>query len=94
MTNKKCVAFHMPPFYLKIGYVRTELLWRFSYNAVGLRMKRFRVYWQICLPLVKGTLIALGIFTFLGSWNDLLWPLIVLSDCNHLTLPAGLAILG
>src|SRR5215212_2426496 len=50
---------------------------------------RFRVYWQICLPLVKGTLIALGIFTFLGSWNDLFWPLIVLSDRNHLTLPAG-----
>jgi len=55
---------------------------------------RLRVYWQICLPLVKGTLIALGIFTFLGSWNDLFWPLIVLSDRNHLTLPAGLAILG
>jgi multiple sugar transport system permease protein len=55
---------------------------------------RFRVYWQICLPLVKGTLIALGIFTFLGSWNDLFWPLIVLSDRNNLTLPAGLAILG
>jgi multiple sugar transport system permease protein len=55
---------------------------------------RFRVYWQICLPLVKGTLIALGIFTFLGSWNDLFWPLIVLSDRNRLTLPAGLAILG
>jgi len=55
---------------------------------------RVRVYWQICLPLVKGTLIALGIFTFLGSWNDLFWPLIVLSDRNHLTLPAGLAILG
>ena len=43
---------------------------------------------------MKGTLIALGIFTFLGSWNDLFWPLIVLSDRNHLTLPAGLAILG
>lgn len=55
---------------------------------------RFRVYWQICLPLVKGTLIALGIFTFLASWNDLFWPLIVLSDRNRLTLPAGLAILG
>jgi multiple sugar transport system permease protein len=55
---------------------------------------RFRVYWQICLPLIKGTLIALGIFTFLASWNDLFWPLIVLSDRNKLTLPAGLAILG
>jgi multiple sugar transport system permease protein len=52
------------------------------------------VYWQICLPLVKGTLIALGVFTFLGSWNDLFWPLIVLSDRNNLILPAGLANLG
>jgi len=55
---------------------------------------RFRIYWQICLPLVKGTLFALGILTFLASWNDLSWPLIVLSDRTHLTLPAGLAILG
>lgn len=55
---------------------------------------RFRVYWQICLPLVRGTLMALGILTFLASWNDLFWPLIVLSDRTHLTLPAGLAILG
>jgi multiple sugar transport system permease protein len=55
---------------------------------------RFRIYWQICLPLVKGTLFALGILTFLAHWNDLFWPLIVLSDRTHLTLPAGLAILG
>jgi multiple sugar transport system permease protein len=39
-------------------------------------------------------LFALGILTFLASWNDLFWPLIVLSDRTHLTLPAGLAILG
>jgi multiple sugar transport system permease protein len=55
---------------------------------------RFRIYWQVCLPLVRGTLFALGILTFLASWNDLFWPLIVLSDRTHLTLPAGLAILG
>jgi multiple sugar transport system permease protein len=55
---------------------------------------RFRIYWQVCLPLVKGTLFALGILTFLAHWNDLFWPLIVLSDRTHLTLPAGLAILG
>ena len=55
---------------------------------------RFRVYWQICLPLVTGAMVALGIVTFLASWNDLFWPLIVLSDRNMLTLPVGLAILG
>ncbi len=55
---------------------------------------RFRIYWQIALPLVKSALITLAIFTFLGSWNDLFWPLIVLSDRFEYTLPVGLSVLG
>lgn len=54
---------------------------------------RFRIFWQICLPLVRGALVALSIFTFLGMWNDLFWPLIVLSDREVLTLPIGLLVL-
>jgi multiple sugar transport system permease protein len=53
---------------------------------------RFRIYWQICLPLVRGAMVALAIFTFLGLWNDLFWPLIVLSERQTLTLPVGLVI--
>ncbi|MCB0064093.1 MAG: carbohydrate ABC transporter permease, partial [Caldilineaceae bacterium] len=48
---------------------------------------RFRIYWQVCLPLVSGSLFALAIFTFLALWNDLFWPLIVLSKQINLTLP-------
>ena len=55
---------------------------------------RFRIYWQIALPLVTSALVALGIFTFLGNWNDLFWPLVIMSDRNKLTLPVGLAVLG
>ena len=55
---------------------------------------RFRIYWQIALPLVTSALVALGIFTFLGNWNDLFWPLVIMSDRNRLTLPVGLAVLG
>lgn len=55
---------------------------------------RFRVYWQICLPLVRSAMIAQGIFTFLGFWNDLFWPLIVLSERYTLTLPVGLLVLS
>ncbi|HEU5015848.1 MAG TPA: carbohydrate ABC transporter permease, partial [Roseiflexaceae bacterium] len=55
---------------------------------------RFRIYWQICLPMVTSALVALGIFTFLGNWNDLFWPLIILSDRTRLTLPVGLQVLG
>jgi multiple sugar transport system permease protein len=54
---------------------------------------RFRIYWQICLPLVRGALFALAIFTFLGLWNDLFWPLIVLTQQAKLTLPIGLVVL-
>jgi len=53
----------------------------------------FRIYWQVCLPLVRGAMVALAIFTFLGMWNDLFWPLIVLSDRQTFTLPVGLVII-
>jgi multiple sugar transport system permease protein len=53
----------------------------------------FRIYWQICLPLVRGSLLALAIFTFLALWNDLFWPLIVLNKQAKLTLPIGLVVL-
>ena len=54
---------------------------------------RFRIYWQIILPLSKAALIALMIFTFLGAWNDLFWPLIVLNRLEMRTLPVGLTVL-
>jgi len=54
---------------------------------------RFRIFWQVCLPLVSGALVALSIFTFLGMWNDLFWPLIVLSERNTMTLPVGLVVI-
>ncbi|MEI7848681.1 MAG: carbohydrate ABC transporter permease [Chloroflexota bacterium] len=54
---------------------------------------RFRIYWQVCLPLVSGAMVALSIFTFLGLWNDLFWPLIVLSNRTMLTLPVGLIVI-
>jgi len=54
---------------------------------------RFRIYWQIILPLSKSALIALGIFVFLGTWNDLFWPLIVLNRLEMRTLTVGLTVL-
>ncbi len=54
---------------------------------------RFRIFWQICVPLVQGAMVALFIFSFLGLWNDLFWPLIVLSDRVALTLPVGLIVI-
>ncbi len=54
---------------------------------------KFGTYWRIVLPLSRSALIALGIFTFLGSWNDLFWPLIALNSNEMRTLPVGLSIL-
>lgn len=50
-----------------------------------------QIYWHIILPLAKPALIALAIFTMLSSWNDLIWPLVVNSSPDKLTLSVGLA---
>jgi multiple sugar transport system permease protein len=45
---------------------------------------------RIVLPLAKPALATLAIFTLLGSWNDLIWPLVAISDENAYTLQVGL----
>lgn len=48
-------------------------------------------YFKILLPLSKGPLITLGIFTFLGSWNAFIWPLVVTNSENMRVIQVGLA---
>ncbi|GAA4979973.1 carbohydrate ABC transporter permease [Actinopolymorpha pittospori] len=48
------------------------------------------IYWRIILPLAKPALAAVALFQFLNSWNDLLGPLIYLSDADSYTLSLGL----
>jgi multiple sugar transport system permease protein len=50
-----------------------------------------RIFWSIVVPLVRPVLVTLALFTFMGTWNDFLWPLIVLSDTRLQTLPVVLA---
>jgi multiple sugar transport system permease protein len=50
-----------------------------------------RIFVQIVLPLIRPILVTLAIFTFLGTWNDFLWPLVVLTDDRLYTLPVALA---
>jgi len=47
----------------------------------------FRIYWNIMLPFCKPALITLGLFTFIGSWNNFLGPLIFLSTDTKFTVP-------
>jgi multiple sugar transport system permease protein len=50
-----------------------------------------RIFLSVVLPLLRPILITLAVFTFLGTWNDFLWPLIVLTDDRLYTLPVALA---
>jgi len=50
-----------------------------------------RVFWSIALPLCRPILVTLAVATFMGAWNDFLWPLIVLTDDRLYTLPVALA---
>jgi arabinosaccharide transport system permease protein len=51
----------------------------------------FGLYYRIALPLAGAGLSVLAVLTFLGTWNDYLWPLIVLRTMEKYTLPIGLA---
>ena len=51
----------------------------------------FGIYYRVVLPIIKPALGALTIYSFLGSWNGYLWPLIILRDEAKYTLPIGLA---
>ena len=53
-----------------------------------------RIFVQIVLPMLKPVLVTLAIFTFMASWNDFMWPLIVLNDQSLYTLPVALASLS
>ncbi len=50
-----------------------------------------RIYWEVVVPGILPILATLAIWTFLATWNDFMWPLIVLSDESHYTLPVALA---
>ena len=49
------------------------------------------VFFRVVLPLLKPVLVTLALFTFMGVWNDFMWPLIVLTDDSLYTLPVALA---
>jgi multiple sugar transport system permease protein len=51
----------------------------------------WRIYWSLVLPLCRPILVTMAVFSFMGSWNDFMWPLIILTDDNLYTLPVALA---
>lgn len=51
-----------------------------------------RIFWRVVMPLCKPALATLAILTFLASWNNFLWPLVVASTEDMYTLPVALAL--
>lgn len=54
----------------------------------------FQIYYRVALPLCIPSLATLSITTFMESWNDYLWPLLMLTDRNKMTLPIALSTLN
>jgi multiple sugar transport system permease protein len=52
---------------------------------------RFRIYWQIWMPLARPAIAAVGIFTFVLSWNNFIWPFVIVTNTDMMTIPVGLA---
>ena len=51
---------------------------------------KWRVYWDVILPLARPGLVTLAIFTFMGNYNSFFWPLVMLKSEHKYTLPIGL----
>ena len=79
--------------YLVRQYARTipdELIEAARVDGAG----ELRIFVTVVVPLLRPVLASLAVFTFLGCWNDFMWPLIVLTDEELQTLPVALASLS
>ena len=77
-------TFMLRQFFLSISHEIEEAA---TIDGCGL----WGVYWRIVLPLSKPALATLTIFTFLGSWRSFIWPLVMTSSEEMMTLPVGLS---
>ncbi|MFF2213856.1 carbohydrate ABC transporter permease [Streptomyces antibioticus] len=73
-----------------IGSLPDELIDAARIDGCG----EIAIFRRIILPMTKPALATLGIITFLGSWNNFLWPLVVAQNEDQYTLPVGLALVS
>lgn len=69
------------------GAIHDELLSAGRIDGCG----NFRLFWNVGLPILRPALAFLGIFHFIGTWNDYLWPLVILTDPAKYTLQVTLS---
>jgi multiple sugar transport system permease protein len=76
-------TFLMRQFFLTIPYELEDASRIDGCNRLG-------IYWHVILPLSKSAFATLGVFTFVGQWNNFLWPLIVTNTTAKFTIPMGI----
>ena len=52
-----------------------------------------RIFFKVILPLIRSSVLALSIFTFVGAWNNVLWPLVASTKTEMKTLPLALSMM-
>jgi cellobiose transport system permease protein len=67
--------------------VPNELLEAASIDGAGV----MRIYWSIVLPIIRQSSFVLGLFSFLASWNDFLWPSLVLQSPQNFTVQVAVS---
>ena len=50
----------------------------------------FRIYWSIIVPVIRSSAFVLGLFSFLATWNDFLWPLLVMNTPFKFTVQVAI----
>ena len=65
-----------------------ELLYAARIDGAG----EFTIFWRIAVPMLRPALATLALLTFIGSWNDFLWPLLVVTKNELFTLPVGMTV--
>lgn len=80
-----CTAFGI--FYLRQAFLSVPQALEDAALMEG--VSRLQLWWHVMLPLVRPSLATLAVFSFVAVWGDFLWPLILLDDPQHFTLPLG-----
>ncbi|MCR5755379.1 MAG: carbohydrate ABC transporter permease [Acetatifactor sp.] len=52
--------------------------------------RNFRIWWNICVPLTKSSMVSIGLFYFLLSWNNFMWPFICITSADKMVLATGI----
>jgi ABC-type glycerol-3-phosphate transport system permease component len=69
-----------------IASINDELLDSARIDGAG----EWTIYWRIIVPIIAPGLTSLGLIFFMGSWNDFLWPLVILKSPENFTLPIAI----